>query len=63
MDEGVSSLTISGRIFSKKYVMYRNALVKIKNINLKCVEYFLENILPDMVKEETPFRDLFNING
>ncbi|AUS29300.1 YfbR-like 5'-deoxynucleotidase [Paenibacillus polymyxa] len=35
-------------------VMYRNALVKIKNINLKCVEYFLENILPDMVKEETP---------
>ncbi|AUO06542.1 hydrolase [Paenibacillus jamilae] len=35
-------------------VMYRNALVKIKNIKLKCVEYFLENILPDMVKEETP---------
>ncbi|MFK4302109.1 putative hydrolase of HD superfamily [Paenibacillus sp. RC254] len=35
-------------------VMYRNALVKIKNIRLKCVDYFLENILPDMVKEETP---------
>ncbi|WP_025686200.1 YfbR-like 5'-deoxynucleotidase [Paenibacillus maysiensis] len=35
-------------------VMYRNALVKIKNIQLKCVDYFLENILPDMVKEETP---------
>ncbi|KZE82448.1 MULTISPECIES: YfbR-like 5'-deoxynucleotidase [Paenibacillus] len=35
-------------------VMYRNALVKIKNIKLKCVEYFLEHILPDMVKEETP---------
>ncbi|MEK4734520.1 MULTISPECIES: YfbR-like 5'-deoxynucleotidase [unclassified Paenibacillus] len=35
-------------------VMYRNALVKIKNIQLHCVEYFLENILPDMVKEETP---------
>ncbi|GGF81144.1 hydrolase [Paenibacillus albidus] len=34
-------------------VMYRNALVKIKNINLKCVEYFLEQILPDMVNEET----------
>ncbi|WP_348622551.1 YfbR-like 5'-deoxynucleotidase [Paenibacillus polymyxa] len=35
-------------------VMYRNALVKIKNIQLHCVNYFLENILPDMVKEETP---------
>ncbi|QYK64773.1 5'-deoxynucleotidase YfbR [Paenibacillus sp. S25] len=35
-------------------VMYRNALVKIKNIQLHCVDYFLENILPDMVKEETP---------
>ncbi|MCL6601329.1 MAG: HD domain-containing protein [Paenibacillus sp.] len=34
-------------------VMYRNALVKIKNINLKCVEYFLENILPDIVNEES----------
>lgn len=35
-------------------VMYRNALVKIKNIQLHCVNYFLGNILPDMVKEETP---------
>ncbi|MDY8045128.1 YfbR-like 5'-deoxynucleotidase [Paenibacillus polymyxa] len=35
-------------------VMYRNALVKIKNIQLHGVNYFLENILPDMVKEETP---------
>lgn len=34
-------------------VMYRNALVKIKNINLKCVDYFLEEILPDMVNEES----------
>lgn len=34
-------------------VMYRNALIKIKNIDLKCVEYFLAGILPDMVNEET----------
>lgn len=34
-------------------VMYRNALIKIKNIDLKCVEYFLAEILPDMVNEET----------
>ncbi|KWX72375.1 YfbR-like 5'-deoxynucleotidase [Paenibacillus jilunlii] len=34
-------------------VMYRNALIKIKNIELKCVEYFLTEILPDMVNEET----------
>ncbi|MRN55071.1 YfbR-like 5'-deoxynucleotidase [Paenibacillus monticola] len=34
-------------------VMYRNALIKIKNIDLKCVEYFLEQVLPDMVNEET----------
>ena len=34
-------------------VMYRNALVKIKNIDLKCVDYFLKEILPDMVNEET----------
>jgi putative hydrolase of HD superfamily len=31
--------------------MYRNALVKIKNIKLNCVKYFLEHILPDMVNE------------
>ncbi|MEK3834039.1 MULTISPECIES: YfbR-like 5'-deoxynucleotidase [unclassified Paenibacillus] len=34
-------------------VMYRNALIKIKHIDLKCVEYFLAEILPDMVNEET----------
>lgn len=32
-------------------VMYRNALIKIKKIKLHCVEYFLQNILPDMVSE------------
>lgn len=34
-------------------VMYRNALIKIKNIDLNCVDYFLAEILPDMVNEET----------
>ncbi|MNH47752.1 HD containing hydrolase-like enzyme [compost metagenome] len=34
-------------------VMYRNALIKIKNIELRCVDYFLAEILPDMVNEET----------
>jgi len=34
-------------------VMYRNALVKIKHIKLHCVAYFLEEILPDMVNEES----------
>ncbi|WP_322904755.1 YfbR-like 5'-deoxynucleotidase [Paenibacillus campi] len=33
--------------------MYRNAIVKIKNIQLHCVDYFLEYILPDMVHEGT----------
>ncbi|GGJ18365.1 YfbR-like 5'-deoxynucleotidase [Paenibacillus hunanensis] len=33
--------------------MYRNAIVKIKNIRLHCVDYFLEHILPDMVHEGT----------
>lgn len=38
----------------KEFVkMYRDALVKIKNIRLKCVDYFLQHILPDMVNEET----------
>ncbi|MNF15224.1 HD containing hydrolase-like enzyme [compost metagenome] len=32
-------------------VMYRNALIKIKQIKLHCVEYFLRNILPDLVSE------------
>lgn len=34
-------------------VMYRNALVKIKHIELHCVDYFLNEILPDMVNEES----------
>ncbi|RKN84414.1 YfbR-like 5'-deoxynucleotidase [Paenibacillus ginsengarvi] len=33
-------------------VMYRNALIKIKNIDLHCVRYFLDYILPDMVGEQ-----------
>lgn len=38
----------------KEFVkMYREALVKIKHIPLACVEYFLKNILPDMVNEES----------
>lgn len=38
----------------KEFVkMYRDALVKIKNIKLKCVDYFLQEILTDMVNEET----------
>lgn len=38
----------------KEFVkMYREALIKIKKIELKCVDYFLEKILPDMVDEET----------
>src|SRR5690606_5791776 len=32
-------------------VMYRNALIKIKKIELHCVRYFLEHILPDIVSE------------
>ncbi|MCM3697984.1 MULTISPECIES: YfbR-like 5'-deoxynucleotidase [Paenibacillus] len=36
----------------KEFVkMYRDALVKIKNIKLKCVDYFLSEILTDMVNE------------
>ncbi|MFD2700566.1 YfbR-like 5'-deoxynucleotidase [Paenibacillus shunpengii] len=36
----------------KEFVaMYRNAIVKIKNINLHCVRYFLEQILPDIIDE------------
>ncbi|GIP48745.1 hypothetical protein J53TS2_23360 [Paenibacillus sp. J53TS2] len=33
--------------------MYRDALVKIKNIRLHCVDYFLREILTDMVNEGT----------
>ncbi|MDQ6423280.1 HD domain-containing protein [Paenibacillus sp. LHD-117] len=32
--------------------MYRHALIKIKNIDLHCVDYFLAHILPDMVNDE-----------
>ncbi|MBB6730644.1 HD domain-containing protein [Cohnella zeiphila] len=32
-------------------VMYRNALIKIKEIELHCVKYFLDHILPDLVRE------------
>ncbi|MBP1965489.1 YfbR-like 5'-deoxynucleotidase [Paenibacillus aceris] len=32
--------------------MYREALIKINTINLYCVDYFLNNILPDMVNDE-----------
>lgn len=36
----------------KEFVaMYRNAIVKIKNIDLHCVRYFLEQILPDIIDE------------
>jgi putative hydrolases of HD superfamily len=38
----------------KEFVkMYRDALVKIKNIDLHCVDYFLREILTDMVNEGT----------
>jgi putative hydrolase of HD superfamily len=38
----------------KEFVkMYHDALVKIKNIKLHCVDYFLNEILTDMVNEET----------
>lgn len=32
--------------------MYREALIKINTIPLHCVDYFLNNILPDMVNDE-----------
>ncbi|MBO9606374.1 MAG: HD domain-containing protein [Paenibacillaceae bacterium] len=31
--------------------MYRNAIIKIKQIKLHCVDYFLQHILPDLVSE------------
>lgn len=38
----------------KEFVkMYRDALIKIKNIRLHCVDYFLREILTDMVLEGT----------
>lgn len=33
--------------------MYREALIKIKRLPLHCVDYFVKQILPDMVNEET----------
>ncbi|AZN38710.1 YfbR-like 5'-deoxynucleotidase [Paenibacillus albus] len=37
----------------KEFVkMYRDALIKIKQIKLHCVEYFLTSILPDMINDE-----------
>jgi putative hydrolases of HD superfamily len=33
--------------------IYRKAIIKIKNIPLYSVEYFLENILPEMLDEKT----------
>ncbi|WP_336775864.1 MULTISPECIES: YfbR-like 5'-deoxynucleotidase [unclassified Paenibacillus] len=32
-------------------VMYRSALIKIKEIKLHCVDYFLAHILPDLVSQ------------
>ncbi|MCC3377261.1 YfbR-like 5'-deoxynucleotidase [Cohnella sp. REN36] len=40
-----------GNLEKEFIVMYRNALIKIKEIKLHCVKYFLENILPDLVRE------------
>lgn len=41
----------------KEFVtMYRQALIKIKQIKLHCVEYFLTSVLPDMVNEESMSR-------
>lgn len=38
----------------KEFVkMYREALIKIKHIDLNCVDYFLKQILPDLVNEES----------
>ncbi|MCM3781524.1 HD domain-containing protein [Neobacillus mesonae] len=34
-------------------IMYQSALVKIKNIDLHCVRYFLNHILPDIIEECT----------
>ncbi|BBI31283.1 YfbR-like 5'-deoxynucleotidase [Cohnella abietis] len=41
----------SGNTEKEFVVMYRSALIKIKKIKLHCVQYFLENILPDLVSE------------
>jgi putative hydrolases of HD superfamily len=33
--------------------IYRDALTKVKEINLHCVRYFIQNILPEMLDEST----------
>ncbi|WP_270167224.1 YfbR-like 5'-deoxynucleotidase [Paenibacillus sp. SYP-B4298] len=40
-----------GNIEKEFVTMYRQALIKIKQIKLHCVNYFLTSILPDMVNE------------
>ncbi|WP_138495378.1 YfbR-like 5'-deoxynucleotidase [Paenibacillus pinistramenti] len=40
-----------GNMEKEFVLMYRNALIKIKSIDLHCVDYFLKHILPDMVTE------------
>jgi len=42
---------IRGNTEKEFVVMYRSALIKIKSIQLHCVDYFLQHILPDMVSE------------
>ena len=42
---------IRGNTEKEFIVMYRTALIKIKEIKLHCVDYFLRHILPDMVCE------------
>lgn len=42
---------IRGNTEKEFVVMYRTALIKIKEIKLHCVDYFLQHILPDMVNE------------
>jgi putative hydrolase of HD superfamily len=42
-----------GNMEKEFIVMYRYALVKIKNIDLHCVNYFLNHILPDIIHEGT----------
>ncbi|MNV97488.1 HD containing hydrolase-like enzyme [compost metagenome] len=40
-----------GNMEKEFITMYRGALVKIKNIDLECVRYFLNRILPDIIEE------------
>lgn len=41
-----------GNMEKEFIVMYRNALMKISSIQLHCVDYFMNDILPDMVNDE-----------